>query len=169
MKKGYVATLEQQESQEYFKVVAKWLKHNKVKFVVRFCDSLCKLLTSTVCPAAVWFSWFLCGCLTGFVCRGRRSRTPPPLEGQLEAEWHRTRTGCVSRCDRPCVCTDPNLQGRPRKACSPGSPPRCPHRSSLLGFFSARQQRDNRNQYECYWQQLTYMNVSSFFSPVTLL
>lgn len=89
---------------------------------------------------------FLCGCLTGFVYRGRRSRTPPPLEGQLEAEWHRTRTGCVCRCDRPCVCTDPSLRGRPRKACSPGSPPRCPRHSSPLCSFSARRQKDDRRE-----------------------
>lgn len=90
--------------------------------------------------------YFLCGCLTGFVCRDRRSRTPPPLEGQLEAEWHRTRTGCVCRCDRPCVCTDPSLRGRPRKACSPGSPPRCPRHSSPLCSFSARRQKDDRTE-----------------------
>jgi len=75
--------------------------------------------------------------LTGFVCMGRRSRTPPPRGGQLEAEWHRTRTACVCRCGRPCACTDPILRVRPHTACSPGSPPRCPRRSSPLGSFSA--------------------------------
>lgn len=102
-----------------------------------------------VMDGTVWCKHAVCMCedvtrclLTGFVYRGKHSRTPPPHEGQLEEEWHRTRTGCVCRCDRPCECTDPSLQGHPRKACSPGSPLHCPPRSSLLCFFSARQQKD---------------------------
>lgn len=74
--------------------------------------------------------------LTVSACRGKRSRIPPPLEGQLEAGWHRTMMGCVCQCDRPCACTGPSPRGRPRTACSPESPRRCPRHSSPLGSFS---------------------------------
>lgn len=110
------------------------------------------LIISSLCEVLECSLW---GCLTGFVYRGRHSRTPPPLEGQLEAEWHRTRTGCVCRCDRPCVCIDPSLPVRPHKVCSPGSPPRCPRHSSPLCSFSARQQKDDRGR----WQSEIYYVV----------
>lgn len=86
------------------------------------------------------FIFCICGSLTGFAYRGKHSKTPLPLEGQLEAEWHKTRMGCVCRCDRPCECTDPSRQGRPHMVCSPGSPPHCPHHNFLVCSFSARQQ-----------------------------
>lgn len=102
----------------------------------------------------------LLNCLTGFVCKDRRSRTPPPLEGQLEEGWHRTRMGCVCRCDRPCVCTDPNLQARPHKACSQGFPPHCPRRSSPLCSFSARCHKNNQTlTYQRYKYKRPYHNI----------
>lgn len=80
--------------------------------------------------------------LTVSACRGKHSRIPPPLEGQLEAGWHRTRMGCVCQCDRPCVCTGPSPQGHPRRACSPRSPRRCPRHSSPLCSFSGGSKND---------------------------
>lgn len=75
--------------------------------------------------------------LTGCGCMGRRSRTPPPLGAPPEAGWHRTRTGCASRCGTLCECTAPSPRARPRRACFPGSLRRCPPHSSPLGSSSA--------------------------------
>lgn len=88
--------------------------------------------------------------LTVSECRGKHSKIPPPLEGQLEAGWHRTMMGCVCQCDRPCVCTGPSPQGRPHKACSPGSPRRCPRHSSPLGSFSGEPKEKNVTLYFCF-------------------
>lgn len=96
------------------------------------------------------------GGLTGFLCRGRHSKTPPLLAAQLEAGWHKTKKGCVSRYDRPCVCTAPCLRVHPCTAGFPESPPHFPHHSSPLCSSSAGTQTDETGQLETDVIEVTY-------------
>lgn len=120
-------------------------------------NSFCLLLT--VFKRVVYKHQMSCcgwSSLTASVCRGRRSRTPPPLEAPPGGEWHRTRMGCVCRCGTPCGCTDRSPPARLRKAYSPRSPRRCPRHSSPHGSFSERDVENLRKMlYECSLRSVT--------------
>ena len=77
--------------------------------------------------------------LTGFGCRDKHSRIPPPPAGQPWAAVPGTSLGCGSPRGIPCACT---VHCRPAHLCRagwPGSPRHCPRHSTPLGSFSAAQ------------------------------
>lgn len=81
-----------------------------------------------VCGGSWKLTW--CG------CKGRRSRTPLPPSVLLWAIWSGTSWECACQCGKLCGCTGPSHPAHLCRVYSPGSPPRCPHHSSLLGSFS---------------------------------